>query len=396
MVTRKNRMRRVGLFSLLLVALALCASTRAQDCCSDGSCGNGYGADCRGAGYGSGDCSDGSCDLDACYSNRYGCGPFLPAFYEPSLQRTYVTADFVGFLRDRQPNHVFATADGSTHDVFDTKNLDFVMQPGLRLLVGRRFAECWAIEASYLGLFQWDEQNAIRNVTPNIHGTNGNLFSPLTNFGSPAQIGLDFNNLVAARLRSQFDNAEINFRQTLYSTPPAMQITALYGFRYINLREKLNFHSESSVPIPTGTQNTVDVSAGNNLYGLQMGGMFDLMLHRRAWLNIEAKGMLFRNSQNQSTDYTFGPIGGGTTTFSGALSQARACVGADISVTLVWAFSPSLLGRVGYQGIFLDGLSLAADNFARNAPFLTTGPTQLSRDGHLTFQGPFAGFTLTW
>ncbi|MBL9123341.1 MAG: BBP7 family outer membrane beta-barrel protein [Planctomycetaceae bacterium] len=381
-------MRKVGLLSLVLGTLVLLASARAQECCNGGSC--------RGAGYGSGDCSDGSCDLDACYSNNYGCGPFLPDYYEPALQGTYVTADFVAFLRDRQPYQVFATQNNSTHHVFDTDNLDFVFQPGLRLLVGRRFTECWALEGSFLGLFKWDEQNAIRDASPNIHATTGNLFSPLTRFGSPAVIGLDFNTLVAARLQSQFNNAELNFRQQLYSTPPAMQISALYGFRYINLREQFQFQSESLLPLPTGTANSVDVRTGNNLYGVQLGGAFDLQLYSWCWFNIEAKGMIFGNSESQNTQFTTGPIGGPGTTLTSGLAQTRATLGADVSVTLVWAFTPRLLGRVGYQGIFLDGLALAANNFARNAPFLTTGPTQLDRDGHLTFQGPFAGLTLTW
>lgn len=373
-------MRSVAVKSLVLLAVWGCSLASGQDCTQ--GCGNGA-ADCMMA-------------ADDCIDRRYGCGPFLPLFYESPLQSVYVTADFVGFLRDRQPYQPFASLNTPHDIVLDTDDLGDVYQPGLRLMAGRRLGANWAIEGSFLGLFQWDEAATIRDTTPNIHSTAGNLFSPISDFGRPAQVGLDFNSLAAVRLQSQFNSGELNFRQLLYTPPNASQVTALYGVRYLNVNERFTYRTQSLLPVPTGTQNTVDVSTNNNMIGLQLGAMFDLNLHPRCWINIEAKGLLLRNGAGQSTAYSVGPLDGGGATFSGERNQQRVVLGADVAVTLQWAFTPSLLGRVGYQGIFIDGLALAADNFSANAPFLTTEATQLDRDGHLTFHGPFAGLTLTW
>ena len=76
-----------------------------------------------------------------------------------------------------------------------------------------------AIEASFLGLLQWDESRAVRDSTVNSQGTAGNLFSPLTNFGNPPQVGLDFNTLASLRIISQFNNGELNLRQRLNTSP---------------------------------------------------------------------------------------------------------------------------------------------------------------------------------
>jgi hypothetical protein len=54
------------------------------------------------------------------------------------------------------------------------------------------------------------------------------------------------------------------------------------------------------------------------------------------------------------------------------------------------------VARFGYQGIFIDGLALGSDNFLRNVPNMTTDPSELAKDGHLAYHGPFAGATLTW
>lgn len=361
-------MRWLAILSLMLAAWSACAAASAQD----------------------------SCGRDPCYDPTYGCGPFLPDYYELPVQTVYFTAEMVAFLRDGQPYQAFAALDTPSDVVLSTDNLNGVYQPGLWLMAGLRLNECWAVEGSFLGLLEWDESVAVRDLTPNVEGTVGNLFSPMTDFGQPAEIGLDYNTLASVRLRSQFNNFELNLRQRLNNPGPAAEVSAIYGLRYINLRERLEYQTRSLVPVPDGTFNEVDVATSNNMFGLQLGAMFDLQLHYRCWIGIEAKGMVLSNQARQTTDYTVGPLGDEGTFTSGTSQQTRATLGADVAVTLVWAFTPSLLGRVGYQAIYFDGLALAADNFVHNAHFLTNDPSQLARDGQLVFHGPFAGLTLTW
>jgi hypothetical protein len=321
---------------------------------------------------------------------------YQPMPYQSPLETTYVTTDVVAFRRDWQASQSFATLNTPTNGVLGTHDLDFVNQPGLRVLAGRRFNDCLAIEASFLGLLQWDETRAVRDLTVNSQGTAGNLFSPLTNFGRPAQVGLDFNTSASIRILSQFNGGELNLRQRLNTTPSIMQASALYGIRYLNAHERLEYRTRSLSPAPVGTDNAVDVVARNSMFGVQIGGAVEFRVEPRCWLSFEAKGIMLGNDAGQQTQYTVGPIGGPSATINGQHAQERVAFATDLAATAVWKFTPAIVGRVGYQGILVDGLALASDNFTRNAPFMTTAPTQISNSGHLAFHGPFTGVTVTW
>ena len=320
---------------------------------------------------------------------------FQPLLYVSPLETTYVTADVIAFRRDWQTRQVFATLDTPTRGVLSIGDLEIAYQPGLRVLAGRRLNDVFALEGSFLGLLQWDEMRTTLNSTPNSQGTAGNLFSPFTDFGDPAVAGLDYNDLASIRLKSQFNNAELNLRQRLVTQPSLMQASALYGFRYMNVRESFQYHTQSQSPAG-GTDNAVDVQARNSLWGLQIGGTLEFRIEPRCWLNFELKGFLCYNDAGQDTEYTVGPLVGPGTTTSGGHDQARMTMGGDVSAGAVWKFTPRIVGRAGYQAIFIDGMALAADNFQRNLPFMATSPSELTRNGHLAYHGPFAGVTVTW
>lgn len=316
--------------------------------------------------------------------------------YENPFDTTYFTAQAVAFRRDWQTSRNIATLDNPTDVVLRTRDLNFVNQPGLSLLAGRRLTDYFAIEAGFVGLLNWDETRAVQNFTPNSQGTLGNLFSPFSNFGDPPILGLDYNDFVSIRTTSDFNTFDINVRQRFDTLPSLMQASGLYGFRYINIHEQFQYRSESTAPLGVGSNNAVDVETHNNLYGIQAGGTVELRIEPRGWLNLEAKGMMCYNDASEATDYTIGPtVGPGVTTSSSA-SRSRVVFGMDVAATLVWKFTPHIIGRLGYQGIFLDGLALASENFVRNAPFIPSGLTDVYRNGHLAYHGPFAGLSATW
>jgi hypothetical protein len=67
-----------------------------------------------------------------------------------------------------------------------------------------------------------------------------------------------------------------------------------------------------------------------------------------------------------------------------------------VQVTLEWKFSQAIVGRLGYQAIFVEGLALGSENFNRNALAAATDPSQLVKDGNAAIHGPFTGLTITW
>jgi hypothetical protein len=318
-----------------------------------------------------------------------------PTPYQSSLGTIYVASDLVGFAR-LDPKGTFATANRTT-TVLSGDNLDYVHTPGMRTMVGLRLNDYYALETTYLGLFDWDVQNSVRNVQVNLAGTAGNLYSPFTNFGSPPQAGLDFNNFVSVASETEFDTGELNVRQRVDLPSSGFQAAGLWGLRYIGLSDRFSYRSRSVSPAPSGSVVANDVNAYNRMLGAQFGGAFEMHVERRAWVNLEAKGMVLTNDSSQSSHFAAGPPGAAATTSTvGEQSQRRVSFGADVQATLSWRFSPAIVGRLGYQALFLDGVALGDDNFLKNARNATVSPSELANDGNMTFHGPFTGVTFTW
>lgn len=318
-----------------------------------------------------------------------------PFPYVSPLEQTYFAVDAIAFRRDNTGSVRLATVDDPDTTVLSSGDLDFLNEPGLRLLWGRRMNDFFALEIGYFGLLEWDASAAVRDEGANAVGTEGNLFSPFTDFGDPAVAGLDYNNYAAARTETKFNNAELNLRQRLEMPYSTVQVTALYGLRYMNIRDRFEYRSRSSFPGPDGTTNAADVNAKNNMYGVQLGGSIEFHVEHRAWLSFEMKGIMLQNDTTQATDYTIASAAG-TTTTAGSSSKGRVTFAGDIQGACTWKFTPSLVGRVGYQAIFFDGLALGSENFESNALLVSTSPSELVYKGQATFHGPFVGLVYTW
>ncbi|MBA4018452.1 MAG: hypothetical protein C0483_14895 [Pirellula sp.] len=320
---------------------------------------------------------------------------FPPTPYISPLGNLYFTGDFVGFTH-LTPTASYAKLNRTT-TVLSGNDFDFANQPGMRMLLGARLTDYYSVELSYLGLFDWNDYQSVRNLETNTQGTQGNLYSPFTGFGFPAQAGLDYNNFVSIASETQLNTGELNFRRRVDLPSSGFQASGIWGVRYMSLADRFAYRSRSNSPTPLGATVADDVIASNRMFGAQVGGSLQMHVERRAWIDIEAKGIMFTNDSSQNTTFTTDTLAGGaaTTTF-GARSQQRVSFGVDLQAALSWRFSRFIIGRVGYQAIFLEGVSLAANNFTTNARNANVDPSELSNNGHMTFHGPFTGLTVTW
>lgn len=362
------------------------------------------GGDCVGCGAASNSvgCSNGACsELEPQFwppGNRFdqyqGCPP-PPLLHFSPRQTWYIVADAVGFKRDSGADRTFAALGTAANPVLGTDDLRFEFEGGLRTLIGRRFNDDWALEGSYFGLLTWDDERAIRDATPNAQGGVGNLMSPFSNFGAPAVPGLDFNNFASIRYASTLDNFELNFRQRVETRPSIMEVSMLYGFRYVDVREHFEYATQSTAPAPLGAAQAVDVQTGNDMYGFQLGTALEFRAHRQFWINLEMKGAVLHNHAVQNTSYSATTVGQ-TANFAGGVSRDRTSFLGDLALTFQYQFRPTLVGRIGYQAIWVDGVALAQDNFQSSAPILTLGPPQIDHAGNVVYHGPFAGLMYTW
>lgn len=319
--------------------------------------------------------------------------PPPPLDYFSPRARWYIASDIIALKRDPSDERPIATLGATDNVVLSTSDLRNEFEAGARLTVGRRLSDWYAIEATYFGLTTWNAFAAVRDDTVNINATEGNLFSPFSNFGNPAGvIGLDFNALASIENRSSLDNFEISLRQQVDLPPSGLGASMLYGVRMMNLRETFRYRTESASPV-AGSINDISVDTDNDLIGFQLGSVLEFQIEDRGWITVEMKGVVAHNGAGQVTT---GDLEALATPLDSARDETRTAFVGDISVALVYRFTPGILGRIGYQSMWVDGVALASENLQADPDLLTLGPPQLVHDGSVVYHGPFAGLMFTW
>lgn len=308
----------------------------------------------------------------------------------------YVRTEAVILLRDASGETDLAALNWPRNIVFSTRDLDYQFQAGPRLLIGRTLNPWNQVEFSYFALEHWNDSAAIRDSTENGLGGTGNLASPFSGFGDPAVLGLDYNSYVWAYDKSTLDSGEINFRHVLDLPPGRLSTSVLVGLRYMAVRERFQYESYSFFPAPQGTSNFVRTDTANELFGPQLGALFEFYCDDRWWVNFEMKGAVCQNAAEQTTDYRNVDENGLATRFLDRRAEHGTAWIGDIALMVVYRWTPRLSARFGYQAIWVEGLALASENFQSDINILRAGPAQLEHRGSVVYHGPIAGIELNW
>jgi hypothetical protein len=319
------------------------------------------------------------------------CAPPRPAWY--------ARTDFIMLRRDVEGVPI-AKLDKVLNDgiypqtlVLSTNEFEEPFRPGASLLIGHTLGDTpYQIEFSYFQTSDWQQGLTVRDATPNVFGSAGNLYSPFTNFGNPVGLpGFDYNNFVSIREESELYNVEVNVRHLLPMVTRAMAVSWLVGVRHIGIGEQFDYLSESAVPSPLGSALNLQTRTHNNLWGAQIGGRAEFYAQYDCWINFEIKGALCSNATRQTT---IGALG------AQAINEERSdnitsYVG-DLSLELVYRPTRHLATRFGYQAMWIDRLTLAAQNFSPPAGILLLGPPQINVLGNAVYHGPHVGLELSW
>jgi hypothetical protein len=321
-------------------------------------------------------------------------------FFYPPRCSFYFRADAVMLRRDVHGATDAATLDSTDNLVLSTRDLDMPFNAGPRFLVGHTFDDSpYQVEFSYFWLNDWNEAATVRDNTLNDVGTLGNLFSPFTGFGAtppdPAdREGLDFNNRVSIREFSFLQNMELNLRRQLPMPPGILSTSFLIGARFMGIREQFNYFSVSDAPLP-GTTNAARVRTRNELYGFQIGQLFEFNVDQWWWINTELKGAICNNAAGVETVYTHTEGGVPDTSTFTRSKDGTSFIG-DLALTLVCRPTAHVTTRLGYQAIWVTGAAIAAKNFNTNVDILRLGPAQLNQRGNVVYHGPHAGIEIAW
>ena len=134
-------------------------------------------------------------------------------------------------------------------------------QAGDRLLVGHTFDDTpYQVEVSYFWLSAWNTSAQFLS--------DRSLFSPFTNFGSPANSSVDGNSSVQVNEVSRLESGEVNFKYALSLPAGEPTVVLMVGVRHVGVREEFDYASSQGRPAPIRSPYTpirTTISGGRRL-----------------------------------------------------------------------------------------------------------------------------------
>ncbi len=180
---------------------------------------------------------------------------------------------------------------------------------------------------------------------------------------------------------SKLYNAEFNVRWN-----PLCRLTMLAGFRYLELRENLDWGRLYEGVTPPIFYNDWNTNTINNLYGFQIGA--DGLILDCCCFSIDGlvKAGIFGNHAEQATIAAAeGPFIASTnhTAFLG-----------EVGVQCKYQVTKGLVLRAGYEAIWLQGLALAPGQIDETN--IITGDIGINANSGVFYHGATAGFEYTF
>ena len=256
---------------------------------------------------------------------------------------------------------------------------------GGKFTLGRRIFDCYRIEGTYLGNYHWESSAIARSDFDD-------LSSILSGFAFPDPDPVfDENSQIFVAQATDMYSVEANVRYWVSMPPGPFDVSILVGARYMKLDDRFRVHSTNA-----GGENDLLVATENDLWGLQIGIQGACLKTTRFWIDFDLKGGIYNN--DTAIDYELDSFNAAEdVSFVGA--KDRTTFMGDISIIGHWQMTPWLVFNLGYQAIFLDGVTLGLSNVA-NPPFLDgiDNPltTQFDDSGRIVFHGPTIGLMGIW
>jgi hypothetical protein len=287
----------------------------------------------------------------------------------------YASADFAPLTIDHLDGYDLASFGPAGPVALRTDDLRPEFDAGGKFTIGRRIFDCYRVEGTYLGTYDWQDEVL---VTDNV---NVDLSTFLTAFDAESAQS------VFLAMESSMHSGEINLRYWADMPPGPFDVSYLVGARYMRINEQYNFVAD--IPVPD-TINDALVNTENELWGVQIGIQFSMLKSTRWWLDFDMKGGVYNNNAAVTTSFIQTVPGDAVETGDSVRRDRTAWMG-DFALVGNWQMTPSLTFRIGYQAIFINGLALGNDNLVNNADLYGTNEARLDDSGELAYHGPTIG-----
>jgi hypothetical protein len=323
---------------------------------------------------------------------NYGDACYGPNWYDVSVDAIYLTRDDAGRNLPIASDGIAGL--GVPNAVLSTGDLDLDYEPGIQATARYQMSAVFNIEARYLGVLDWEDHRVATS-------DNDSLYSWLSDFGNQPFGGfadVDQATLMSVRYTSHIDSVELNVRRTWARFNHRIHGSWLSGFRWVKLSEQVHFFSDvqpHSDPINGVERDAAQANylakTANNLYGGQLGAQLGASLLPGLNLSSQIKGGVYGAQGDLNTFLT-------TTSTDGTLvdsgdSTDVAFVG-EASAYVSYQVRPWWKVRVGYQVLYLEGVTLATENF--NAQPGAAGRLPINDNGSALLHGALLGTEIGW
>ena len=329
--------------------------------------------------------------------------------YDPALD-TPVTRNWVLginvpiFDRDFDGDRLFSFNPSDLTQTLSSNDADPNGTSGIEINLATRSSSGLGFEARYWGLYA----SATTDVLGGTPTTAINGLSQISDGGVALSETFNTSDFHSLTRDYSFNNVELNLLQNGNTYAPLgrnLSVEWLYGFRYMQFNESLEYAGVSSSN--SVVRSALNSSVENSLFGFQTGGRGEWQLYKRFSFAFGGKLGLFNNrartnlvATNQSSDLTFsrplissGPNSGAEFDF-GDTKDDLSLMG-ELDLGLIYQMSHRSRFRIGYRVL---GVSDIADS-QRNIPADFTNTTVLGSadtDGDLVFRGGYVGFELAY
>jgi hypothetical protein len=271
------------------------------------------------------------------------------------------TLDLLVLDRSDTDSGPLLTDSVTTQSLLNIEDLGGPAEPGVRMGLIFLDGDGYDVEFGYLGMDRFGKPQSRSSDNPIVFPFFG---------GIPANPQTSY----TAHYFSELNSGEVNLRRSLGS-----RVKLLAGFRFWELNERFNV---------TSTAGSFSSSTDNDLYGFQVGGDVHLAQIRRSTLFTTLKAGVYYNNADVAAR---AQSNGGLIEFIDDEDEV-AFVG-DVAVGLLIPMGPSADFRIGYQGLFFDGVGLAPDQSNDYSLFTSSGTLDTST---VLYHGGFLGVDFYW
>jgi hypothetical protein len=314
-------------------------------------------------------------------------------YFIPPRTEWYSEFDIVAIQANAQAATTLLTYGTTGVSALSTGNFGWDMQMGGKAIVGCTIDECWQLEGQYMEIATSNNNASVRSTTTPT-GAVGNLQTPFGNFGAAPITGVDNNFFGSVHYTDSMQNGELILRRQMPTAPGRLTMSVLCGVRYTGVREEMEFDTLSNAPAPVGAANNYHVHTDNEMVGGELGALFEFYIENRWWLDFEFKGIIYNNQAKVITNYTF-VTGTGTGAFTNTDQETHTSYAEDLTVSMVYRWSPHVATRLGYQAIIMQDVALAPENLPTNST-IQFGPVEVNHNQTMIYQGPVAGLLIAW